>query len=761
MATIEQLEFALINADKAGDVEAATTLAAEIRRMRPAEAEPKGGIVQGAGNLAAGLVRGAGSIGATLLAPIDMAKDAIDGKGLSLESNRQRRADMDSALEGMGAQPDSWMYQGGKLAGEIAGTAGAGGVLANGVRAVTGGGKVATAVAEGLRTGGFRVGEMASTKAGAALRVGTGAVTGGVSAGMVNPEDAPTGAAIGGALPAAVRVAGKAGSAIKEGFSKILGQASPEVRALALRAEELGIKIPADRLVDSRTLNAMGESLNYVPLSGRTATEDAMNSQLNKAVSRTFGQDSANVTMSLRLAGDKLGGKFDEFLRANSVKVDAAFMDELAEAANRASSELGTDGASVIGKQVDEIISKAATGEIEGKAAYNIKKTLDRIGKRNSPEAWYALDLKGKLMDALNRSVGEEKASGFAQLRRQYGNMLALEKLAKNGVEGEISAARLANLQNINNPELQELADIAAQFVKPREGAHGAAQRVYGAGGAGVTAGLAALGVPGAAAIATGAGAIMGAGRAANKALNSSAMRNAILNPATAAPEAAMGAITQNVQRALPVAGAAALGGAMAADAAEPDAPAPMPPTPISAAPAADPITLIASAQNVDEAIQGAMAAVAEPGPALMAQAPMVEPEPVIIERAPDPVASSPGGPEQPIDSWYGRRGNGYTAPGDAVMAMRTRQKVQPDLDWRVESMPNGLYRLAGYARPEALMDAQQPFNVTQNESGTALVTGDEEAVRAMLQQRGITSFVRTPNGFLVGRSQAPMALQG
>ena len=28
---------------------------------------------------------------------------------------------------------------------------------------------------------------------------------------------------------------------------------------------------------------------------------------------------------------------------------------------------------------------------------------LDRIGKRNSPEAWYALDLKKRLMEALNR----------------------------------------------------------------------------------------------------------------------------------------------------------------------------------------------------------------------------------------------------------------------------------------------------------------------------------------------------------------------
>jgi hypothetical protein len=87
---------------------------------------------QHAGNLLGGLVRGAGSIGATLMAPIDIGKDALAGKGLSLESNRQRRKDMDAGLESLGAQPDSLIYQGGKLTGEIAGTAGVPGLVAKG-----------------------------------------------------------------------------------------------------------------------------------------------------------------------------------------------------------------------------------------------------------------------------------------------------------------------------------------------------------------------------------------------------------------------------------------------------------------------------------------------------------------------------------------------------------------------------------------------------------------------------------------------------
>ena len=168
-------------------------------------------IKQGAGNTLAGLVRGAGSIGATLLAPKDIIGDALDGKGLSLESNRQRRKDMDSALSSMGAETDSFGYGAGKLGGEILGTAGAGGALANGTRmGLAMAGKSVPAAVQPLlsaiSSGGFNAGG-----AGMATRAAGGAISGGLSAGMVNPEDAGMGAAIGGALPGVVKVAGEAG----------------------------------------------------------------------------------------------------------------------------------------------------------------------------------------------------------------------------------------------------------------------------------------------------------------------------------------------------------------------------------------------------------------------------------------------------------------------------------------------------------------------------------------------------------------------
>lgn len=479
------------------------------------------GIQNAAGNIGAGALRGAGSIGATLLAPYDMAKDAIAGKGLSLESNRARRAGIDAGLQELGANPASFEYKLGKLGGEIAGTAGAGPLIAGGARAVPVLNTVGAPLISAIESGGFAAGGLKGLPA-LATRVAGGAITGGASAGLVNPEDAGLGAIVGGAIPGVASVVGSGARAV--GSALRGGEVAPEVAQLAQKAQQLGIDVPADRIVNSKPMNALASSLEYLPLSGRTATMANMQNQLNRAVTRTFGQDSDNVTMALRKAKGDLGAKFDDVLKNNSVKVDSQFMDDLSTAAQQARNELETGQANVILNQIDEIMKKAPGDVIDGQAAYNVKKTLDRIGSRNSPEAWYANELKRSLMGALNRSMPEAEASAFAKVRQQYGTMLDLQKLAQNGAEGDISIARLANMKNIGNPDLQDLADISAQFLKPREGQHGAAQRIV-------------LGTLGAAGAGTGAvnplliGGGMLAGRGANKALNSQALRNALLSP--------------------------------------------------------------------------------------------------------------------------------------------------------------------------------------------------------------------------------------
>lgn len=547
MATLEQLSAALVKADAAGNADDARALAAEIRKMRgaeqPAEKPSFGQMLKtevlDSVPVQAGLgaLRGVAGLGATLLTPIDAAM----GNTKSI-TNPERRAAIDVAMPEMGAQPDSISYGAGKLGAEIMGTAGVGGALAKGVSAVAPG---ATGFANALASGGFRAGTGGGV-GNLLTRAAGGAISGGASAGLVNPEYAKTGAVVGGALPV---VAQGLGTAARAAGSALRGKpATTEVQQLAQRAKELGINIPADRLVDSKPLNALAASLNYVPMSGRAATEEAMNSQLNRALSKTFGQDSSNVTQALRKAETALGGEFERTLKNNVVKFDKQLLDDATEVFNRAERELGTDALKPIASQIDELINKGSTGQIEGQAAYNIKKTLDRISRGSGNEAWHATELKKVLMSALDRSLGPQEAAAFAKTRSQYGNMLDLEKLAKNGVEGEVSVARLANMKNINNPQMQELADIAAQFVKPREGQHGAAQRIFTGGAAASVAG-ATGGVGGLAAL----GGAMAGGRGANMLLNSTMARNAALGTSNPAIDNALAQALSATYRSAPV----------------------------------------------------------------------------------------------------------------------------------------------------------------------------------------------------------------
>lgn len=179
---------------------------------------------QGLKNLAGGALRGAGSIGATIATPFDL----LAGNTTSI-ANPERRARIDPALtELLGSDPNSGAYKLGKLGGEIAGTAGAGGAIASGLS------RLSPAVAarlpgliEAIRTSGMTTGTPAvsgalGTAANLLTRGAGGAVTGAASTGLVNPSDAGTGALIGGVAPAAIQVVGKAGQLLGQGTSALV-----------------------------------------------------------------------------------------------------------------------------------------------------------------------------------------------------------------------------------------------------------------------------------------------------------------------------------------------------------------------------------------------------------------------------------------------------------------------------------------------------------------------------------------------------------
>jgi hypothetical protein len=293
---------------------------------------------------------------------------------------------------------------------------------------------------------------------------------------------------------------------------------SPEVNALARRADELGIPIRADQIIDSKPLNAISAGLENLPLSGAAANKSEQLRKLSRATAKTIGEDTDNIAQALPRAQERLGAQFDRVLSKTAVKADNTLQNDLGTILQNADIELTGPQYEVINKQVNNILNKIQTGDvIDAQAAYNIKKGLDRLSKNgDSSIAAYARDTRDALLDALNRSLGPEEAKGFAQTRQQWGNMRQLEKLVPAGADVDISAARLAQAKNkFTDPKLKELSDIAGQFLKQRVGDSGTQPRMMLTG-------------PVNTGIAMGLGATVG--RGTNAVLQSQGLRNYLSN---------------------------------------------------------------------------------------------------------------------------------------------------------------------------------------------------------------------------------------
>ena len=193
-----------------------------------------------AGNLLAGAVRGAGSIGATILSPVDAAARAL-GIENSYIGRKDRRQAMDEGLQSMGADTESVAYQGGKIGAEIAGTAGAGGVLAKGVQGVSQAPR-AMQLANAFRTGGLGKDVPMLTRAAG------GAASGGAMAGMVDPQNVQQGAMFGAALPVGFQAAGAVANKVAKPVARRLMQSAVKPTIEQLRKGEAQVAV--DTLLD-------------------------------------------------------------------------------------------------------------------------------------------------------------------------------------------------------------------------------------------------------------------------------------------------------------------------------------------------------------------------------------------------------------------------------------------------------------------------------------------------------------------------------
>lgn len=328
------------------DIEAVLQKQFPTQAQQPAQPaqpapEPKSMI----GAFGAGLGQGVGNValGAQNLVGMGLEKVGLDTAGQWLQNDAtQGKAKLEREANHYAEQYPITTGTA-KFGGEVLATLPAGGLLAKGVGAVAKGFGVGTKAApmvEALRTGGFNAGGLTGP-AGVATRSVGRAVTGGLSAALVNPEDAGLGAAIGWVLPGAVQVAGKAGQYLAKNKAARLSEALKEFNRTAPKNEtvrqsiEAGYKIPPN-MVKSSLKNQIVESI-----SGKQATQQIASEANEKVtgglVRKALGiADDAPITQSTLENLRKTAGKTYEEVSSLSAQA-ADDLEALKIARNEAS----------------------------------------------------------------------------------------------------------------------------------------------------------------------------------------------------------------------------------------------------------------------------------------------------------------------------------------------------------------------------------------------------------------------------------------
>jgi hypothetical protein len=406
------------------------------------------------------------------------------------------------------------------------------------------------------------VGGVTAKSASLAGRFGTGALIGAALANTqpVTAEQTRLGNTMLGAA------AGAGGEAVSAGIGKLVSpsaRVSPEVAALAQKADDLGIPLRAEQVTGSRPLAGVSAALDTIPFSGRDAAREAQRAAFNRAVARTFGENTDNLTTAVKNGQARLGARYDAILKNNPVSVDAQFTTDLARVVQDAQSELTDTQMNVLLKQVQNIQQAGANGQINGQAAYNLKKILDRIGKsQDSSLSYHAGELRNALMEAVDRSMPAQVAKQFADTRAQYANLISVRRLLKAGADGGVTPARLSNVKNLRG-DLKDVADVGATFLREPFGNSGTANRIIGASllggtGAGYLGGTGLGGLLEPATLGA-ASATIGTARAANALLGSRPVVNNILYGIPGVQP-----LLPHTNRLLPLLGASGAAGAIA-----------------------------------------------------------------------------------------------------------------------------------------------------------------------------------------------------
>lgn len=359
----------------------------------------------------------------------------------------------------------------GRVGGQIAATLPVGGALGAGVRAAGAAGiapTIAVPLGEAIASGG-----LAAQGAGLGVRAAGGAISGGVTAGLADPEQAGTGAVLGAALPVAVRGLGAVGQAIG---STLRGPEVPlGVRQAAQAAQDVGYVIPPTQVAPT-----LGNRI-IEGVAGKVTTAQNASAR-NQEVTTSLAKRALGVADSEQLTPELLqnirqraGAAYDAVGSTGTITPTAAYeraLDSITAPYRRAAAGFPDAAPNPVIAEIDSLRSGAfdARGAID--KIRELRGMADAAYRRGEADMGRAF--KGGA-GALENAIEQHLATNgfplamldeFRNARQLIAKTYTVER-ALNPTTGSVSARDLAAQLKRGKPlsaELRQAGEFATAF---------------------------------------------------------------------------------------------------------------------------------------------------------------------------------------------------------------------------------------------------------------------------------------------------------
>ena len=280
---------------------------------------------------------------------------------------------------------------------------------------------------------------------------------------------------------------GGAGGALGQGaiagagrlLRPVRSELSPELSALAQKAQEQGIDLNAAQLSGSRPLKWIDSVMDDLPLTAgaQQAAKEAQRKQFNGAISKTMGSEADNLGEDVMAqAKARIGGNIGDIAKRNDFNLDNQAFTDLVKNKFEAQKFETSDVQNIVNNYIDDFFSKVGPdGKVSGEA---YRKLDSHLGKRmretSNGDLRHALgEVRTTLRSAMDRSITPDDAANWQLLRNQYRNMKLIEPVAKKSVDGNISPAALlgAAIKGDSNAAysssaLKDLGKIGKAFLQ-------------------------------------------------------------------------------------------------------------------------------------------------------------------------------------------------------------------------------------------------------------------------------------------------------